>query len=66
MKNQAEMGADSEKSSKREVLGTSRISYRYQITIPKEVRDRFHFKEGDIIVFVDEGNRVTLKKSTQV
>lgn len=54
------------KDSKREILGTSRISHRYQITIPKEVRDRFGLKDKDIVVFVDEGEKLVLKKSTQV
>lgn len=56
---------ESDKSA-REVLGTSKISYRYQITIPKDVRDRFRLEEGDIVVFVDENNKLLLRKSTQV
>lgn len=56
---------DSDKQT-REILGTSKISYRYQITIPKDVRDRFHLDEGDIIVFIDESNRLVMRKSTQV
>lgn len=52
--------------SKREILGTSRISYRYQITIPKEVRDRFGIKDKDILVFLDEDGKLVLRKGTQV
>lgn len=51
---------------KQEVLGTTRMSYKFQITISKEVRDRFRFKPEEILVFVDEAGKLVLKKSTQV
>jgi len=53
-------------NKKVEVLGTTRMSHKFQITIPKEVRERFHLKEEDLVVFVDEGGKLVLKKSTQV
>jgi AbrB family looped-hinge helix DNA binding protein len=51
---------------KREMLGTTRMSYKFQITIPKEVRERFHLKAQDILVFLDESGNLILRKSTQV
>ncbi|GEM_PF-1155964 len=38
------------RKSKREVLGVSKITYKFQVTIPKTVRERFGLKEGDIYV----------------
>lgn len=37
----------------------SKISSKGQIVIPKKMRE--HFKEGDNIVFIEEGNRIILK-----
>lgn len=51
---------------KKEVLGMTTITYKYQVTIPKKLREKHHLKEGDTIVFVEEDNRVFLKKSTDV
>ena len=36
---------------------------RFQITIPKIVRDTFDFKEGDLVLFVEEDGKLTLTKS---
>ncbi len=52
--------------AKREVLGLSKITYKFQITIPKRVREEFGLKEGDAIVFIKEGNKLILVKSTEV
>jgi len=47
----------------RRVLGNSKVGIRFQITIPKEVRNTFNFKEGDIVLFVAEDGKLTLTKS---
>jgi len=39
-------------SKKREILGMSKLTYKYQVTIPKRVRDELGFKEGDTIIFL--------------
>ncbi|QLH05991.1 AbrB/MazE/SpoVT family DNA-binding domain-containing protein [Nitrosopumilus ureiphilus] len=52
--------------SKKEILGISPISHKYQITVPKEVRDSKNWKEGDRIVFVKEDERIYLSSSTEV
>ena len=54
------------KTPKREVLGLSKISYKYQVTIPKQVREKFQLKEGDMLIFVEEDNKLTVAKSTTI
>lgn len=54
------------KDSKKEMLGMSTITYKYQVTIPKKVRERFKLEEGDMLVFVEEDNILSIKKSTEV
>jgi len=44
----------------REILGTSKLTYKFQITIPKEVRDKFGLKERDILVFINENGKLVL------
>ena len=52
--------------SKREVLGMSKITYKFQVTIPRRVRDRFGLKQGELLVFIDEDGKLVLAKSTEV
>ncbi len=49
----------------KEILGTSRISTKFQITIPKDVRDRFKLNADEIIVFWDESGKIVLRKNTE-
>jgi AbrB family looped-hinge helix DNA binding protein len=37
-----------------------RITIKGQVTIPKEIRDKFGVKAGDLVEFVIEENRVYL------
>jgi AbrB family looped-hinge helix DNA binding protein len=53
------------KTSKREILGMSKITYKFQVTIPKRVRDKFELKEGETLIFIEENGRLTLAKSTE-
>ena len=48
---------------KRKVLGNSKVGRRFQITIPKNVRDTFLFKEGDLVLFIEEDGKLMLTKS---
>ena len=41
----------------------SKISFKGQVTIPKEVRANLNAKPGDYIFFVREGNKTVLKKA---
>ena len=54
------------KDSKKEVLGMSTITYKFQVTIPKKVRERYHIEEGDTLMFVEENDKVYIGKSTDV
>ena len=51
---------------KREVLGVGKITYKYQVTIPKRVRERFGLKVGEFIVFIEEDGKLILAKSTEL
>jgi len=53
------------KPSKKEILGISKITYKFQVTLPKRVREKFNFKEGDIIVFAEENGKLIITKSTE-
>lgn len=53
------------KNEQREVLGTSTLTYKFQVTIPKKVREDFKLKEGDILVFLREDGRLTVRKATE-
>jgi len=39
-------------------LGSSKVTIRYQVTIPEEVRERLKVKAGDNLVFVEENKRI--------
>ena len=52
--------------TRREILGLSKITYKFQVTIPKRVREEFNLKEGDTIVFLKEGNKLLIVKSTDI
>ena len=43
----------------------SKITYKFQVTLPKRVRERFGFKEGDSLVFAEENGQLTITKSTE-
>lgn len=39
-------------------LGSSKVTIRFQVTVPEEVRRKLKVKEGDMLVFVEEGKRI--------
>jgi AbrB family looped-hinge helix DNA binding protein len=39
-------------------LGSSKVTVRYQVTVPEEVRKKMKVKEGDTLVFVEDGKRI--------
>jgi len=55
-----------QKDERREVLGVSKLTYKFQITIPKKVRERFQLGEGEIVVFIGDGCKVFITKSTDI
>jgi len=40
------------------VLGASKVTTRYQITIPEEVRKRLNIKIGDSVAFIEENGKI--------
>ena len=49
---------------KEKILGTSKVTRRYQITIPKAVRAFLEVNQGDIIVFVFKNGEIVIRKGT--
>jgi len=45
------------------IIGTSSISEKGQITIPKEIRDKLGIIQGDRLVFDLEGDMIIIRKS---
>jgi antitoxin PrlF len=43
------------------ILGASKVTVRYQVTIPDQVRKVMKIKEGQTIVFVEENGKVVLR-----
>ena len=39
-------------------LGSSKVTVRYQVTVPEEVRKKMKVKDGDTLVFVEDGKRI--------
>lgn len=54
------------KDSKREILGMTTITSKFQVTIPKKARDKHVLKEGDSIAFVEENGKMYFVKSDEV
>jgi AbrB family looped-hinge helix DNA binding protein len=45
-----------------QLLGSSTIGTRGQITIPKKAREEFDLNPGDVILFVKEAGQLVLKE----
>lgn len=43
------------------ILGASKVTVRFQVTVPEEARKLLKLKEGQTLVFVDEDGKVMLK-----
>ncbi len=50
-------------SSDWRILGVSKITRGYQVTVTKQVRDKLNFEFGDLLLFLEEGDRVYIEKS---
>ncbi|MFH0897548.1 MAG: AbrB/MazE/SpoVT family DNA-binding domain-containing protein [Candidatus Bathyarchaeota archaeon] len=47
----------------KKILGNSKITRRYQITLSKDVREKFNFDIGDLVVFtVSQDGELVIKK----
>jgi len=45
------------------ILGMAKISTKFQITIPADVRKRFGLKIGDKMLFIEEGGKLVIQKA---
>lgn len=43
------------------LLGSSKLTARYQITLPEEARKLLKVKDGDMVAVVEENGKVVLK-----
>ncbi len=44
-------------------VGTSALSAKGQVTIPKEIRDALDLKPGDKVVFLEKGEEISIRRS---
>jgi len=42
----------------------SKVTYKFQLTVPKRVREKYELKKGDTLIFVEEEGKLILTKST--
>jgi len=47
-----------------EVVGKSTVTGRYQLTLPKHVREFLKAENGDLIVFVKDHDKIVVKRGT--
>lgn len=43
------------------LLGSSKLTSRYQITLPEEARKILKVKDGDVVAIVEENGKIVLK-----
>ena len=43
------------------ILGASKVTVRFQITVPEEVRKLMKIKEGQTLVFAEDNGKVFLR-----
>ncbi len=44
----------------------ARLTSKGQITIPVEIRKKLNLKEGDKVIFVEEGNKIVFANSSMI
>ena len=47
-----------------EVIGRSTITGKYQLTLPKDVRNLLGADNGDLIVFLKDHDKIVVKRGT--
>ncbi|MFO8020588.1 MAG: AbrB/MazE/SpoVT family DNA-binding domain-containing protein [Promethearchaeia archaeon] len=45
------------------IIGTSKISEKGQVTIPKEIRDKLGIRKGDKLIFDLKGDKIIIRKT---
>ena len=49
-----------------EILGIAKVSGKYLITLPKEVREHLGVKEGDRVVFIKKNSEIILRNAKNI
>lgn len=49
-----------------EILGVAKVSGKFLITLPKEVREHLGVKEGDRVVFIKKDSEVIIRNAKQI
>jgi len=49
-----------------ESFATSKVTRKFQATVPKAVRKHLRLENGDLLVFLIEDNEVVLKKGSVI
>jgi AbrB family looped-hinge helix DNA binding protein len=44
------------------LIGSSKVTSKAQITIPQDVRKKYGIEKGDTVYFIEEGEKLVLKK----
>jgi AbrB family looped-hinge helix DNA binding protein len=44
------------------VLGATKVSTKGQVTIPVEAREKFGIEIGDLILFIQDGEKLVIRK----
>ena len=47
-----------------EIVGKSSISGRYQLTLPKRLREFLKIENGDLVVFLKDHDNILVKRGT--
>jgi AbrB family looped-hinge helix DNA binding protein len=55
--------ASREKLLRERVLGTAKISTKAQVTIPIEARKKFKLDIGNLLIFVEEDEKLIIRKA---
>ncbi|MEM2160454.1 MAG: AbrB/MazE/SpoVT family DNA-binding domain-containing protein [Candidatus Nitrosotenuis sp.] len=43
------------------ILGASKVTVRYQVTIPEEARKFLNIKDGQTVIFIEDHGKVIIK-----
>lgn len=46
-------------------MAETRITSKYQVTIPKKIRKMYQIKEGDELIFMPHGEKILVEKKEQ-
>jgi AbrB family looped-hinge helix DNA binding protein len=47
-------------------MAESKLTSKYQVTIPKEIREMYQIKEGDRLIFLPLGDKIIMEKKREV